>query len=77
LALIRGQTSDVLAQATACEMLRRRPDMFCAVVPSRGHIPFLDEEEAVTCVRDWLAAVRSKAVTLSAEDPTSVSLHHD
>jgi len=57
LALIRGEASDVLARATAQEMRRRRPDMIFAEIPGRGHIPFLDEPEALRAITAWLAAV--------------------
>jgi len=61
LALIRGAASDVLSDATAAEMCRRRPDMLFADVPSRGHIPFLDEPEAVAVVNRWLDLVAAQA----------------
>ena len=57
LALIRGAGSDLLSADTAAEMRRRRPDMLYAEVPDRGHIPFLDEPEAVALIRGWLAAL--------------------
>jgi pimeloyl-ACP methyl ester carboxylesterase len=57
LALIRGAASDVLSRATAEEMCRRRPEMLFAEIPLRGHIPFLDEPEAVAVVISWLARV--------------------
>jgi pimeloyl-ACP methyl ester carboxylesterase len=57
LALIRGAASDVLSRTTAEEMRRRRPDLLFAEVPLRGHIPFLDEPEAVAVVISWLARV--------------------
>ena len=57
LALIRGAASDVLSRTTVEEMLRRRPDLLFAEVPLRGHIPFLDEPEAVAVVIAWLARV--------------------
>lgn len=60
LALIRGAASDVLSAATAAEMRRRRPDLFFAQIPDRGHIPFLDEPEATQVVQDWLASIRHK-----------------
>ena len=56
LALIRGANSDLLAPQTAAEMRRRRPDMIFAAVPDRGHIPFLDEPEAVAAIRAWIKA---------------------
>lgn len=58
LALIRGANSDLLAQETAAEMQRRRPDMILAEVPDRAHIPFLDEPEALRAITDWLALMR-------------------
>jgi pimeloyl-ACP methyl ester carboxylesterase len=61
LAVIRGATSDVLSAGTAAEMRRRRPDLIFAEVPGRGHIPFLDEPEALEAVRQWLARVRGAA----------------
>jgi pimeloyl-ACP methyl ester carboxylesterase len=57
LALIRGAASDVLSRTTAEEMRRRRPDLLFTDVPLRGHIPFLDEPEAVAVVISWLARV--------------------
>lgn len=54
LALIRGENSDILSAETAKEMCRRRPDMHFANVPDRGHIPFLDEPEALVALRNWL-----------------------
>lgn len=56
LALIRGANSDLLTQATAQEMRRRRPDMIFAEVPDRAHIPFLDEAESVTAIHAFLKA---------------------
>jgi len=55
LALIRGANSDLLTRATAAEMRRRRPDMIFALVPDRGHVPFLDEPEAIAALTDWSA----------------------
>ena len=54
LALIRGANSNLLAPETADEMRRRRPDMIFADVPDRGHVPFLDEPEAVRAIRAWV-----------------------
>jgi pimeloyl-ACP methyl ester carboxylesterase len=55
LALIRGANSDVLSAATAAAMRARRPDMIFAEVPDRGHIPFLDEPEALDALTAWIA----------------------
>lgn len=54
LALIRGANSDVLSRETADAMQARRPDLIRVEVPERGHIPFLDEPEALTAIRSWL-----------------------
>lgn len=57
LALIRGAHSDLLSAETAAEMRRRRPDMQYAEVPDRGHVPFLDEPQAVAVIRRWVEAL--------------------
>ena len=54
MALIRGANSDLLSADTAREMCRRRPDMIFTDVPGRGHVPFLDEPEALAAIRAWL-----------------------
>ncbi|MEM9474283.1 MAG: alpha/beta hydrolase [Pseudomonadota bacterium] len=54
LALIRGANSNLLSLETAQEMQRRRPDMIWRDVPDRGHVPFLDEPDAVAVLREWL-----------------------
>jgi pimeloyl-ACP methyl ester carboxylesterase len=69
LALIRGARSDVLARDTAEEMCRRRPDLIFAEIPDRGHIPFLDEAEAVRAVRLWLGRIRSRPMPDLALSP--------
>ena len=54
LALIRGANSDLLTEACADEMLRRRPDIIRADIADRGHVPFLDEEDALDALAEWL-----------------------
>ena len=54
LALIRGANSDLLTAATADKMAERRPDMIRADVPGRGHVPFLDEPQALDALHQWL-----------------------
>lgn len=54
LCLIRGAGSDLLSAATAQKMQDRRPDMVFADVPNRGHVPFLDEPEAVAALHRWM-----------------------
>ncbi len=55
LALVRGANSELLALETADEMSRRRPDMLRSDVPGRGHVPFLDEPQALEVIRNWIA----------------------
>ena len=54
LACIRGENSDLLSEATLAEMQRRRPDMIAATAMGRGHIPFLDEPEAIAALQTWV-----------------------
>lgn len=58
LALLRGETSDVLSRETANQMRARRPDMIYAEVADRGHIPFLDEPESLSAIRAWLKGMQ-------------------
>ncbi len=55
LACIRGANSDLLAPATFARMKDERPDMIAVEVPGRGHIPFLDEPEALQAIAAWRA----------------------
>lgn len=57
-ACIRGENSNLLSAETLSEMQRRRPDMVTAVVPDRGHIPFLDEPEAVAALQKWIGLMQ-------------------
>ena len=57
LALLRGENSDLLSQATVQQMRARRPDMRFASVPDRGHVPFLDEPESVALIHQFLKDV--------------------
>ncbi|MEQ9672826.1 MAG: alpha/beta hydrolase [Roseovarius indicus] len=57
LASIRGQNSDLFNAETQAEMNARHPDMITAVVPDRGHVPFLDEAESLTAIRALLERV--------------------
>lgn len=58
LALIKGANSDLLSEATATEMQRRRPDMLFANIADRAHVPFLDEPEALRVINAWLQLIR-------------------
>lgn len=60
-ALLRGENSDLLSKACAEEMQRRRPDMIFAEVPDRAHIPFLDEPESLSVLRQFIGACHDLA----------------
>ncbi|MEE4187218.1 MAG: alpha/beta hydrolase [Roseobacter sp.] len=58
LACIRGENSDLLSAQTVDEMRARRPDMIVATAVGRGHVPFLDEPEAVAALQTWVGALQ-------------------
>lgn len=58
IALIWGENSDLLKEATVREMKNRRPEMILAKVPNRGHIPFLDEPASLAALHTWLDELR-------------------
>lgn len=60
LCALRGATSNLLGEATFAEMQERRPDMIAATIPGRGHVPFLDEPEALTALGRWLDMLRAE-----------------
>jgi len=57
LAVVRGANSDLLSAATVAEMARRHPGLIAAEVPDRGHVPFLDEPEALAAFEALMAEV--------------------
>lgn len=58
LASIRGENSDLFTAETQAAMQARHPGMIAAVVPQRGHVPFLDEGEALEAIHALLEQVR-------------------
>ena len=54
LCTLRGENSDLLTRACFDQMQVLRPDMIAVEVQGRGHIPFLDEPEALEALRKWL-----------------------
>ncbi|GAB4292952.1 MAG: alpha/beta hydrolase [Roseovarius sp.] len=56
LASIRGENSDLFTAGTQARMAARHPGMISAVVPDRGHVPFLDEPQALAAIRAVLEA---------------------
>lgn len=56
-AVVRGANSDLLSADIVARMQARRPDLIVAEVPDRGHVPFLDEPEALAALDALLARV--------------------
>ena len=54
LAAIRGANSDLLTAETLEAMQARHPGLIAATVPDRGHVPFLDEHEALSAIHHLL-----------------------
>jgi pimeloyl-ACP methyl ester carboxylesterase len=52
--VLRGATSDILSGATLDRMQAEKPDLVRVEVPNRGHVPLLDEPEAVTAIDAFL-----------------------
>lgn len=57
-AVVRGENSDLLSVETLAGMQARHPDLIIATVPNRGHVPFLDEPEALSAIRAVLDRVQ-------------------
>lgn len=60
LLVIRGETSDILAPATAARMVRRHPGAELVTVPGVGHAPLLDEPEAVAAIARFLDRLETR-----------------
>ncbi|KIN61919.1 Hydrolase or acyltransferase [Sulfitobacter noctilucicola] len=58
LALVWGANSNLLSAQTVEEMQKRRPDMILGEVPGRGHVPFLDEPQAVDALHKWIGQMQ-------------------
>ncbi|HHB81435.1 MAG TPA: alpha/beta hydrolase, partial [Aliiroseovarius sp.] len=54
LALIHGENSNLLHADTVARMRSDNPEMRVAEVPGRGHVPFLDEPQALAVIRAWI-----------------------
>lgn len=52
--VLRGAASDILSRATLDRMQAEKPDLFRVEVPNRGHVPLLDEPEAVAAIDAFL-----------------------
>jgi pimeloyl-ACP methyl ester carboxylesterase len=58
LAAIRGANSDLLSAGTLSKMQARHPGLIAATVPDRGHVPFLDEPQALAAIHSLLDRAR-------------------
>jgi pimeloyl-ACP methyl ester carboxylesterase len=56
-AVIRGANSDILSLGTVEKMAQRHPGLITAEVPDRGHVPFLDEPQALQALTEWAEAL--------------------
>jgi pimeloyl-ACP methyl ester carboxylesterase len=55
--VLRGGNSELLSEKTVAEMALAKPDLMTVTVKDRGHVPFLDESEAVAGIDAFLAGV--------------------
>ena len=55
--VLRGAASDILSRATLDRMQSEKPDLYRVEVPNRGHVPLLDEPEAVAAIDAFLDRV--------------------
>ncbi|KIC20238.1 alpha/beta fold hydrolase [Leisingera sp. ANG-Vp] len=56
--VIRGANSDILSRGTYSEMQRRLPALHAVEIASRGHVPFLDEPEALALIHSVLEQIK-------------------
>jgi pimeloyl-ACP methyl ester carboxylesterase len=54
LLVLQGEASDILSDATLRAMLELKPDARAAIVPNRGHAPYLDEPEALDAIERFI-----------------------
>ena len=59
--VMRGETSDILAEETVAEMARRHPTLSSLTVPAQGHAPFLRDDETIGAVAEFLSATEANA----------------
>jgi len=52
--VLRGENSELLSAETVAEMANAKPDLVAVTVKNRGHVPFLDEPEAVAAIDAFL-----------------------
>jgi pimeloyl-ACP methyl ester carboxylesterase len=52
---IRGAHSDILSSATFERMAKEKPDLLRVEIANRGHVPLLDEPDAITAIEAFLS----------------------
>jgi len=57
--VIRGEHSNILSAETLAKMAEAMPSAIMAEVKDRGHIPFLDEPEALEALKSWISQLQS------------------
>ncbi|MDO8287902.1 MAG: alpha/beta hydrolase [Parvibaculum sp.] len=52
--VVRGENSDILSARTVARMAKEHPNLAHVTVKDRGHVPFLDEPEAIAAIDTFL-----------------------
>jgi pimeloyl-ACP methyl ester carboxylesterase len=55
--VLRGENSDILSSETIVRMAKQHPKFKRMIIRNRGHVPFLDEPEAIMAIDAFLAAL--------------------
>jgi pimeloyl-ACP methyl ester carboxylesterase len=55
--VLRGDRSELLSEQTVAQMHAAKPDLVSVTVKDRGHVPFLDEPEAVAAIDGFLKGI--------------------
>jgi len=55
--VLRGENSELLSAETVAAMSKAKPDLTAVTVKDRGHVPFLDEPEAVAAIDAFLEGI--------------------
>ena len=55
--VLRGENSELLSAETVAAMAKAKPDLMAVTVKDRGHVPFLDEPEAVAAIDAFLEGI--------------------
>ncbi len=58
--VLRGENSDLLSEKTVKDMRRAKPDLVAVNIKDRGHVPFLDEAEAIAAIEKLISQLDVK-----------------